>query len=235
MNSARIAENWHRVRAAIAAAATRAGRDPAGVRLVAVTKRHPPEWVRPLVALGAADLGENYPQELWGKAEALADLAPIRWHLIGHLQTNKVNRTLPLVTLVHGVDSLRLLGAVDAWAGAHPGRPIEVCLQFNTSGEGSKHGFDPDDLPALDEALTDSLRAVRVVGLMTIAGYDTTPDEARPCFERLRLFRDRLRARTGLDLPELSMGMSGDFEAAIAEGSTLVRVGSALFEGAGDP
>ena len=235
MNPARIAANWHQVRAAIAAASARAGRDPDGVRLVAVTKRHPPEWVRPLVELGAIDLGENYPQELWDKAEGLADLGAIRWHLIGHLQTNKVNRTLPLVRMVHGVDSFRLLDAVDAWAGQHPDHPREACLQVNTSGEASKHGFSPDDLPALGAALTDSPRSVRVVGLMTIAGYDTTPEEARPCFERLRLLRDQLRALTGLPLPELSMGMSGDFEAAIAEGSTLVRVGSALFEGAGDP
>ena len=133
MNAARIEENWQRVRAGIAEAATRAGRDPASVRLVAVTKRNPPEWVRPLVGFGQLDLGENYPQELWDKAEALADLGAVRWHLIGHLQGNKLKRTLPLVTLVHGVDSPRLLLAIDDWAAANPDHRLEVCLQVNTS------------------------------------------------------------------------------------------------------
>ena len=233
MNAARIKANWDQVQGSIADAASRSGCDPSSVRLVAVTKRNPPEWIRPLVALGAIDLGENYPQELWEKADALADLPAIRWHLIGHLQTNKLKRTLPLVGMVHGVDSLRLLEAVDSWAGANPDHPLEVCLQVNTSSEAAKHGWTPDGLLA-DADQVAVLAQARVVGLMTIAGYGTTNDEARPMFEQLRLTRDQLRERTGLPLPELSMGMSGDFEAAIEQGSTLVRVGSALFEGVGD-
>ena len=229
MNVSRLQANWDHVRGAMAAAARRAGRDPASVRLVAVTKRNPPEWVRPLVALGAIDLGENYPRELWDKAEALADLAAVRWHLIGHLQSNKLKKTLPLVRLVHGVDSLKLLAAIDAWA-ASVADPPDVCLQVNTSSEEAKHGWAPDELLAVAEQVA-AVRHVRVVGLMTIAGYGTTNAEARPLFEHLRLLGDRVRAATGLPLPELSMGMSGDFEAAIEEGSTLVRVGSALFEG----
>ena len=233
MVESRIRENWQRVTGAIADAARAAGRDPAGVRLVAVTKRNPPEWVRPLVGLGQLDLGENYPQELWGKAEALADLAAVRWHLIGHLQTNKIRRTLPLVRLVHGVDSPKLLAALDDWAGANPDHPVEVCLQVNTSAEDAKHGWSPADLPGAADAIA-AVRHAQVVGLMTIAGYGTTDAEARPMFDALRDLRDRMRALTGLALPELSMGMSGDFAAAVAAGSTLVRVGSALFEGLGD-
>ena len=234
MNGDRLRENWERVRGAIAEASVRAGRDPQGVRLVAVTKRNPPEWIRPLVAFGAIDLGENYPQELWGKVEALADLPSVRWHLIGHLQTNKIKKTLPQVAMVHGVDSLKLLEAIDGWAGESPSQPpLEICLQVNTSGEESKHGWTPEALPEAAQAIA-GCRHVRVVGLMTIAGYGTSNDEARPMFETLRLLRDRMIPLTGLPLPELSMGMSGDFEAAIEQGSTWVRVGSALFEGVGD-
>ena len=234
MNRDRLRENWQEVNAAITAAARSAGRDPSTVRLVAVTKRNPAEWVRALAELGATDLGENYPQELWAKADALADLARVRWHLIGHLQGNKLSRTLPTVRMVHAVDSLKLLRAIDTWAAAHPDHPLDVCLQVNTSAEASKHGWTPAEIS--DPAVLDVLGrrwSVRVVGLMTIAGYGTSNDEARPLFAELRSLRDDLQARTGLALPELSMGMSGDFAAAIAEGSTLVRVGSALFEGVG--
>ena len=235
MNWERLRENWLEVNAAIIEAAQSAGRDPSTVRLVAVTKRNPAEWVRALVELGATDLGENYPQELWGKAEALADLTLARWHLIGHLQGNKLIRTLPIVGMVHAVDSLKLLRAIDAWASAHPDHPLDVCLQVNTSAEASKHGWTSAAITAPE--LLDLLGrrwSVSIVGLMTIAGYGTSDVEARPLFAQLRSLRDDLRSRTGLALPELSMGMSGDFTAAIAEGSTLVRVGSALFEGVGD-
>jgi pyridoxal phosphate enzyme (YggS family) len=202
------------------------------VRLVAVTKKAPIAAVRGLVRLGAADLGENYPQELARKVEALRldppGPEPVRWHLIGHLQGNKVRRTLPLVGLVHAVDSLKLLRAIDALAAADPAP--RVCLQANLSGEPSKHGWTADGLRD-DAPAIAALHHVRVVGLMTIAAYDTDNDSARPTFAALRLLRDDLRTRTGLPLDELSMGMSNDFEAAIVEGATLVRVGSALFEG----
>jgi PLP dependent protein len=228
MNRDRLRENWEAVRGRMAEAARRSGRPAEAVTLVAVTKRSPAAWIRPLVGLGATDLGENYPQELWSKAEALADL-PVRWHLIGHLQGNKAKRTLPLVRMVHGVDSLRLLRALDALA-ADLADPPSACLQVNVSGEVTKHGWSPEALLGAAGAIA-ACRHLPVVGLMTMAALGTTAEEARPAFARLRGLRDALRAETGLALNELSMGMSNDYSFAIEEGATLIRVGSALFEG----
>ncbi|MFO0954467.1 MAG: YggS family pyridoxal phosphate-dependent enzyme [Isosphaeraceae bacterium] len=212
----------------IASAARRSGREPSAARLVAVTKRNPPELVRELVEVGATDLGENYPQELWSKADALAGL-PVRWHLIGHLQSNKLKKTMPMVVMLHAVDSLKLLRAVDELS-AGAAEPPRVCLQVNTSGEEAKHGWSSEAV--LDDAdAIAACRSVKVVGLMTMAAFGTDAESARPSFVRLREVRDALRQRTGLPLNELSMGMSGDFETAVEEGATLVRVGSALFEG----
>jgi hypothetical protein len=230
MHWERLRENLESVRCRIAEAARRAGRDAEGVTLVAVTKRNPPELIRPLVEAGARDLGENYPQELWKKVEALA-CAPARWHLIGHLQGNKAKKTLPMVRMVHAVDSLKLLRTLDALAaGMNLSDPPAACLQVNTSGEMSKHGWSPEEIPMDADAIA-ACRHIPVVGLMTMAGLDSTPQAARAAFARLRAIRDALGARTGLPLDQLSMGMSGDFEEAIEEGATLVRVGSALFEG----
>ncbi|HEX8199840.1 MAG TPA: YggS family pyridoxal phosphate-dependent enzyme [Isosphaeraceae bacterium] len=228
MDRKRLRENWETVRGRMAEAARRSGRPAGSVTLVAVTKRSPAAWLRPLVDLGAMDLGENYPQELWGKAATLADL-PVRWHLIGHLQGNKARRTLPLVRLVHGVDSPRLLGALDARA-AGMADPPSACLQVNVSGETTKHGWSPEALFG-DAGLFAACRHLPIVGLMTMAALGTTAEAARPAFARLRALRDALRAETGLALNELSMGMSHDYEVAIEEGATLIRVGSALFEG----
>jgi PLP dependent protein len=228
MNEERIRRNLESVRGRIAEAARRSGRDPAAVRLVAVTKRNPPEPIRALVAAGAVDLGENYPQELWNKVEALADL-PVRWHLIGHLQSNKARKTLPMVRMIHAVDSLKLLQTLDTLAQGVPDPPT-VCLQVNTSGESAKHGWRPREIPPDADAIV-ACRNIPVVGLMTMAALDSTPESARPSFARLRAIRDDLRTRTGLSLDELSMGMSNDFETAIEEGATFVRIGSALFEG----
>jgi pyridoxal phosphate enzyme (YggS family) len=149
--------------------------------------------------------------------------------LIGHLQGNKAKRTVPLVRMIHGVDSLKLLETLDELA-AGLADPPAVCLQVNASGEAAKHGWEPDELPNDADAIAACAR-IPIVGLMTMAGYDTTPEQARPAFRTLRELGEVMRRRTGLKLPELSMGMSGDFEAAIEEGATLVRVGSALFEG----
>ena len=229
-HGALIPRNLDAVRARIEAAARRSGRAPETVTLVAVTKKCPVELIRPLVDAGALDLGENYPQELWRKAEALGGLAqPVRWHLIGHLQTNKARRTLPMVTMVHAVDSLKLLHLLDSLAQELPDAP-PVCLQVNTSGEQAKHGWSPERVLEDAEAIA-ACQAIRVVGLMTMAAWGTDAKTARPSFVRLRETREELRQRTGLPLPELSMGMSGDFESAVEEGATLVRVGSALFEG----
>jgi PLP dependent protein len=231
-NEERIRENLSEIRGRIARAAERSGRLESAIRLVAVTKKSPVEWIRPLVAAGACDLGENYPQELWSKAEALDDLAEtIRWHLIGHLQSNKVKKTLPMVRLVHSVDSLKLLRVIHETASGMSDPP-GVCLQVNTSEEESKHGWSPEGILADAEAI-GACGSVPILGLMTIAGWGTDDETARPCFVNLRELRDRLSERIGRPLPELSMGMSNDFEAAIEEGATLVRIGSALFEGVG--
>jgi pyridoxal phosphate enzyme (YggS family) len=222
----RLADNWHDVRRRMADASARAGRDANSVRLVAVTKRTPLEWSAQLARLGQLDQGENYPQDLWDKAVLLPNF-PIQWHLIGHLQTNKVRRTFPLVTLVHAVDSLRLLLAINRYASETDSHP-RVLLQVNTSGEASKHGWSPDAiLEDADEVAR--IDHVDIAGLMTMAA--PVPGQARPAFARLREVRGDLAKRTHLALPELSMGMSGDFEDAILEGATIVRVGSALFEG----
>ncbi|MBY0461424.1 MAG: YggS family pyridoxal phosphate-dependent enzyme, partial [Gemmataceae bacterium] len=219
-----LAERLASVRARVADACRRVGRDPTGVALVAVTKTVPGRVAAVAFELGAGDLGENRPQELWKKA---ADVPGPAWHLIGHLQRNKIDRTIPLVALVHSVDSERLLAALDAF-GRKRAAPVPVLLEVNCSGEASKGGFAPADLPAVGDGLA-SRAGVSVRGLMTMAAYADDPQAARPAFAHLRELRDQLRARTGLELPELSMGMSNDFEVGVEEGATLVRLGTTLF------
>jgi len=232
MNIDRIQENLRSVQGRIADAARRSGRDPATVRLVAVTKKRSAELIRPLLEAGACDLGENYPQELWEKFDALADSpTPIRWHLIGHLQGNKARRTIPMVRTIHAVDSLKLLRSLNDLAADLPDPP-SACLQVNTSGEDAKHGWSEAAILDDAEAIAACTR-LPIVGLMTMAAWGTDAQTARPSFIRLRAVRDALETRAGLRLPELSMGMSNDFETAVEEGATLVRVGSALFEEAG--
>jgi pyridoxal phosphate enzyme (YggS family) len=225
--AARLAAVEERLRAACA----RAGRRREDVTLVAVTKTVGPEVAALLHGLGVADLGESRPQELWHKAAALP--ASVRWHLIGHLQRNKVERTLPLVCLTHSVDSLRLLQAIEADAGRH-GVAAAVLLEVNASAEASKGGFAPAEVPGLAPALA-SLRHVHVRGLMTMAAYEEDPQKTRPTFAGLRTLRDRLQAAVGdaHALDHLSMGMTNDFEVAVEEGATLVRLGTVLFEGLG--
>jgi PLP dependent protein len=222
-----LAANLRRVEERLAAACRRARRHRGDVTLVAVTKTVPVEVAAELAALGVLDLGENRPQELWRKAALLP--TGVRWHLIGHLQRNKIDRTLPLVHRIHSIDSLRLLEAVDA---AELERPAEAFLEFNCSGEASKGGFAAADVDALLPAL-DRLRRVRVVGLMTMAALEDDPQRCRPVFAELRRLGDELRRRAGGQHPlaELSMGMSNDFEVAIEEGATAVRLGTVLFEG----
>jgi PLP dependent protein len=230
MHAERIRYNLEAVQRRIADAARRSGRPTEAIRLIAVTKKTPLEWIGPLVACGICDLGENYPQELWSKVDALPDLRDsVRWHLIGHLQSNKVKKTLPMVRLIHSVDSLKLLRALDEAARA-ASDPPSVCLQVNTSDEPSKHGWTPEQIMIEAEGIA-ACKAIPVVGLMTMAALGSTAETARGSFARLRELRDRLRRETDLPLVELSMGMSNDFETAIEEGATLLRVGSALFEG----
>jgi pyridoxal phosphate enzyme (YggS family) len=229
MSIARLAENLESVRTNIRDAARRSGRDESLITLVAVTKRRSETLVRGLSEIGVTDFGENYPQELWEKVQGLAGL-PARWHLIGHLQGNKAKKTLGLVRWIHGVDSLKLLKTLDGLAAEMDSPPPSVCLQLNASNEESKHGWTPEGLLADAEAIA-ACRAIPIVGLMTMAAYGTDAETARPSFALTRSVRDQLLERTGLPLKHLSMGMSNDYEAAIEEGATLVRVGSALFEG----
>jgi pyridoxal phosphate enzyme (YggS family) len=224
-----LAERLRAVRERIAAACARVGRRPEEVRLVAVTKTVPPEVAALAAELGVVDLGESRPQELWGKAAILS--ATIRWHLIGHLQRNKVGRTLPLVHMIHAADSLRLLSAIDEDAG-RLGRVLDVLLEVNASREAAKHGFAPEEVPAL-AAEINKLRNIRVRGLMTMAAYDEDAEKSRPTFALVRQLRDRLRGTVAAAHPldHLSMGMSNDFEVGVEEGATLVRLGTVLFEG----
>lgn len=223
-----LAERVAGVRDRIAAACGRVGRDVAGVTLVAVTKTVTPRVAAVLPSLGVIDLGESRPQELWTKAAAIPSAC---WHLIGHLQRNKLDKTVPLCSLLHSVDSDRLLAAANEF-GVKRDTPLPVLLEVNCSREAVKGGFAPEVLPALADTLV-SLTGASVLGLMTMAAYSDDPQAARPTFAELRTLRDDLRARTGLPLPHLSMGMSGDFEVGVEEGSTHVRVGSTLFEGLG--
>ena len=226
----RIAENVARVRQAIADAAARSGRRAEDVTLIAVSKYVGVAEIDALLAAGCRDLGENRPQDLWRKAEQLRD-RPIRWHMIGHLQRNKARRTLPLVTLLHAGDSWRLLEAA-AQHLQQSGQVLDVLIEINVSGDVSKTGFSPQDVEPLLSQIAQ-LPHLRVRGLMAMARWGGTLDDARRDFVRLRELRDRLAASCPpeISLQELSMGMSGDFEVAIEEGATLVRVGSALYEG----
>lgn len=227
-----IAANVSRVREQIAAAAHKAGRRPEEITLVGVTKYVDTAATRLLLEAGCQDLGESRPQSLWEKGEALVGL-PVRWHLIGHLQRNKVKRTLPYVSLLHSGDSLRLLQAVDTEA-ALLNRVVDVLLEVNISGDAAKHGFSPLELRS---CLTEiaSLSQVKVRGLMTMASLTGGVEQARHDFEALRELRDELAGDcpAGMELRELSMGMSSDFQEAIQAGATLVRIGSALWDDVG--
>jgi PLP dependent protein len=222
----RLKERLAAVEERIAAACVRAGRARSEVTLVAVTKTVSAEIAGLLPELGVLDLGENRPQELWHKAACLP--RDIRWHMIGHVQRNKVERTLPLAFLIHSVDSLRLLEALE-----QQGRETNVLLEVNASGEASKHGFSPSEMASVAARLAE-LRQVRVCGLMTMAALQD-PEACRREFKLLCNLRQRLRETMPPPhkLEHLSMGMSNDFEVAIEEGATFIRLGSVLFEGLG--
>lgn len=224
-----LTENLHRIRERIEAACHRSGRSASDITLVAVSKYATLDWVRALVDLGITDLGESRPQQLAARVAELP--TSIRWHLIGHLQRNKVELILPVVTRIHSVDSVRLLEAINKES-QRLGSRARLLLEVNVAGEQSKDGFGPESLL---EAWTTICQqnAVHIDGLMTMAPLTKTVEEARPVFRALRELRDRLAAMSNgrWTLPDLSMGMSGDFEIAIEEGATLIRVGSGLFDG----
>ncbi|MCA9103832.1 MAG: YggS family pyridoxal phosphate-dependent enzyme [Planctomycetales bacterium] len=224
-------ENLANVESRIAEASRAAGRPTNDVRLIAVSKYAPAPIVQCLVDAGATDLGESRPQALWDKAEVIRDASgqSPRWHLIGHLQRNKVKRTLPLVHAIHSLDSRRLLDEIEKEA-AETQRTVRGFLEVNVSQDSSKTGLSPSAAIEL-LASRETWPHMEWVGLMGMASLDGNTAEARREFSLIRELRDDLSHRSGLPLPALSMGMSGDFEAAIAEGATHVRIGSSLFAG----
>jgi hypothetical protein len=219
-----ISENVVRVKTRVAAALERSGRAEGEVTIVAVTKTFGPEMVDAVIAAGIEDIGENRVQEFLSKREAVT--RPCRWHLVGHLQRNKAGKVVGEVDLIHSLDSLRLAETLER-LGAERDTVVRVLMQVNTSGEASKEGVDPGEAQELAEAVA-AMAHLRLDGLMTIGPVTIDPVDTRRCFRDLYTLRERLRSETGLDLPHLSMGMSADFEVAIEEGATLVRVGRTI-------
>ncbi len=252
-----LKENLERVRERIAAAARRAGRDPAGIDLLCVTKGVPVERVREAAAAGVTEVGENRVQEAQAKRPALDDVL-LRWHLVGHLQRNKAKFAVQLFDVIHSVDSLELIEALEqqmALRSAQGERRLEVFLQVNVSGEATKHGCKPGEAEALAKAMLKASH-LKWAGLMTMAPppavgpqglppeagpaspgaagggggpYAEDPEKARSVFRQLRELRDALQDKFSQSAPHLSMGMSQDFEVAVEEGATIVRVGTAIF------
>ncbi|NBS52553.1 MAG: YggS family pyridoxal phosphate-dependent enzyme [Spartobacteria bacterium] len=220
-----ISDNLIAIRSRMKSAADRVGRQVSDIRLVAVSKTYPPSVIREAWEAGQRVFGENRVQDALPKIQELP--AEAEWHFIGHLQSNKIRKALPAFTLIHGVDNPELAIQINRIAG-EMGLTASVLLETNVSGEASKFGFSPD---ALRQNLEDllSLPNLCVKGLMTMAPYSEDPENARPVFSALRKLRDELASKTQHPLPELSMGMSGDFEVAIGEGATIVRIGSSIF------
>ena len=231
-----ISDRLAEIRERIASAARSAGRDPSSVRLVAVSKTFPIESIADAFAAGQRDFGENRVQEALQKVEQAAlqkiDRSAdqsIRWHLLGHLQTNKARKAAPAFAMIQSVDSVELLHKLDQ-AAADTQHTPELLIQVDLAGEATKFGVPPGEMPRLFEAAA-ACRAAKVVGLMTLPPYPETPEDSRPWFRQLRELRDQWQA-SGVPasmLNELSMGMSGDFEVAVQEGATIVRVGTAIF------
>lgn len=221
--------NLAAVQQRIANACLRVGRDPASVRLLPVSKTFDQAHLRLAYAAGCRLLGENKVQEAQGKWQAMCDLTDLRWSVIGHLQTNKARQVARFASEFQALDSLRVAQALDRHLQAE-GRQLDVFVQVNTSDEASKYGLAPDAVAEFLRALP-AYSGLRVRGLMTLALFSADVARVRPCFARLRELRERLRqhAPAGIELDELSMGMSGDFEVAIEEGATVVRVGQAIF------
>lgn len=233
MSAAReqLSQNLNAILDEMHSACQRSGRDKSSVRLVAVTKYAEWPWVQELSSLYQT-FGENRPQQLADRQKMLPE---VEWHLIGQLQRNKVRLALQHATLIHSVDSLKLLERIEETA-ASLNKDAHVLLQVNVSGEASKSGFTPQEIINEWPAILSTTSRTHISGLMTMAAESEDPEEARPTFRTLRQLRDQLAARddstgAGILLPELSMGMSGDFIPAIEEGATLVRIGSRIFRG----
>ncbi|HYN05261.1 MAG TPA: YggS family pyridoxal phosphate-dependent enzyme [Vicinamibacteria bacterium] len=224
-----IADRVAAVRERIARAADRASRLPGDVTLVAISKTHPADAVRAAFAAGVREFGENRVQEAEPKIAATADLAAsgLRWHLVGHLQSNKVRRAAALFSVVQSVDSLELAERL-ARFGAEAGRPVRGLVQVDLAGEETKFGLPEAELLPVLEALRGK-EGLRIEGLMVLPPYFEDPQQARPYFRRLRSLHDRAQTAGLLEGRALSMGMSHDFEAAVEEGATIVRIGTAIF------
>lgn len=227
-----LARNLQAVRARIAAACARANRDPAGVTLIGVTKSVDAATTEALIALGVRDIGENRQQDAAEKFARMTAPKGVTRHFLGPLQRNKVKRVLELFDVIHSVDSLKLAREIEQRAIELGRMEVPVFLEVNIAAEPQKHGFAPDDLHAALQQCVVQFSRVKVIGLMCMAPHLEDPQAARPHFRRLReLARVPISCGVGHELPALSMGMSGDFEAAIEEGATHVRVGTALFAG----
>lgn len=223
-----IADNLAAIQSRIETACAASGRNPVEIHLVAVVKYAELAWVRELVSLGITTLAESRPQQLVERVPLFP--SSLHWHMIGHLQTNKVRRVLPLVERIHAVDTLKLLQTIDRIAVEEHLSP-QILLEVNVSGEAAKQGFTPTELQAVWNDAISSLQRTTVRGLMTMAPNTENLDDARRTFTGLRRLRDDLQSRGPIALPELSMGMTHDFEVAIQAGATHIRLGSALFDG----
>jgi pyridoxal phosphate enzyme (YggS family) len=223
-----IAENYKKLIERISAAAQRCGRSPEDITLVAVTKHVPAAAIEKAVALGVLNLGENRVQEALLKVSSL-QFSPVHWHFIGHLQTNKVRLAVKNFQLIHSVDSLKLAKALDD-EGAEQGRKVGILLQVNISGEGTKQGFSPEEITKTLPELA-LLKNISIGGLMTMAPFYRDLEATRPVFKGLREIKESLekQALPGVSMRYMSMGMSNDFEVAIEEGATHIRIGTALF------
>ena len=224
-----ISERYAQVRKRVDDAAARCGRDPSEVTLLAVTKTHGAAEINEAIDAGATDIGENRVQELLEKYEAVK---PVRWHLIGHLQTNKVRQVIDKVVMIHSVDSLKLAKEIDKRASAH-GIRMDVLIEINSAMEETKSGIAAGELQKLAEDITTECESVRICGIMCIPPIAEDPEDSRPYFKEAAALFEEMKT---WDLPEdrfsptvLSMGMSGDFEVAVEEGATIVRVGSSIF------
>ena len=224
-----ISEKFKEVKERADEAAKRSGRNPADVKLIAVTKTHPASEINEAIDAGATDIGENRVQEVLEKIE---DVKPVKWHLIGHLQTNKVRQIIDKVVMIHSVDSLKLAHEISKRAAAH-GIVMDILIEINSAMEETKSGISASDLKQLCEDITAECSNVRICGIMCIPPMAIEPEDARPYFKEAAALFNEMKS---WDLPadrfsptELSMGMSGDFEVAIEEGSTMIRVGSSIF------